>query len=209
MTMVLGPERPWSCSAQLEGGTTAFMAPELLVPSKYDFTASVPAQKLDIYAFALVIYQVLTGEVPFRGLRMGEIAVSVVEGKRPSKPENASDLGFSDSLWDFVERCWDGKLELRPNVTEVASQLSKAAAAWDGVMAPHALIENVVAETPEPMSGSMELCNIFPPSRDAIAILQSPTDSTYSAFSDQLISPSTQFTESPLEEPEEVVKKPW
>ena len=84
--------------------------------------------------------------------------MSVVEGMRPPKPRNASDLGLSDSLWDFVQRCWDGRLELRPTITEVVSQLGKAAAAWDGVMAPHALIENIVTEIPEPELDSMVHC---------------------------------------------------
>ena len=216
MTIVLDPKHPWSCSAQLEGGTTAFMAPEQLVPSKYGLKESVPTQKSDIYAFGLVIYQVrnqdrgylscaytiqvLTGAIPFQGLRLGEIAMSVVEGKRPPKPENASDIGFSDPLWGFVERCWDGRLELRPKVTEVVSQLGRAAAAWNGVMAPHVPIENVVDETPEPISDSMAHCklhisitlgffslsngtgNIFSSSGDAN--LQSPTDSAPSALFD-------------------------
>ena len=176
MTMVLDPKQSLSCSAQLEGGTTAFMSPELLVPSKFNSTDSVPTQKSDIYAFGLVVYQVrtqdrgylpcpytvqvLTGGIPFQGLRLGEIAVNVVEGKRPPKPENASDIGFSDSLWDFVERCWDGKLESRPMVTEAVSQLGRAAAAWNGVMAPHAPIETVVSEAPEPISESMAHCKL-------------------------------------------------
>ena len=57
MTMILDPMHPWSCSAQLERGTIIFMAPELLVPSKFGFTESVPTQMSDIYAFGLVIYQ--------------------------------------------------------------------------------------------------------------------------------------------------------
>ena len=58
MTIVLDPDQPLPGWTQLEGGTTAFMAPELLVPRKYGFTASVPTQKSDIYAFGLVINQV-------------------------------------------------------------------------------------------------------------------------------------------------------
>ena len=84
--------------------------------------------------------------------------MSVVEGKRPTKPKNASDLGFSDSLWDFAQRCWDGTLALRPKIAEVVSQLGEAATAWNGVMAPHAVVKDVVPETPEPESDSMEHC---------------------------------------------------
>ena len=96
------------------------------------------------------------GEVPFRGLHLGKIAETMVQGKRPSKPGNASGLGFSDSMWDFVERCWDGNLELRPKVTEVVSQLGRAAAAWNGVMAPQVPIENVVFEVLPTMSESYD-----------------------------------------------------
>ena len=58
MTMVLDPSQPMSCSVQLEGGTTMFMSPELLVPPKFGFTEAMTTPEADIYAFGLVIYQV-------------------------------------------------------------------------------------------------------------------------------------------------------
>ena len=58
MTMVLDPEQPMACSAQLEDGTMMFMSPELLVPSKFGLRNSVPIPEGDIYAFGLVIFQV-------------------------------------------------------------------------------------------------------------------------------------------------------
>jgi len=58
MTMVLDPGQPISCSAQLEGGTMTFMSPELLVPSAFDLTDSVPTPEADVYAFGLVVFQV-------------------------------------------------------------------------------------------------------------------------------------------------------
>lgn len=58
MTMVLDPAQPISCSIQLEGGTTAFMSPELLMPSIFGSTVSVPTAGSDIYAFAVTIFQV-------------------------------------------------------------------------------------------------------------------------------------------------------
>jgi hypothetical protein len=59
MTMVLDPQDSMSSSFTLEGGTTTFMAPELLAPSKYGFKDAVPTQEGDIYAFGLVIFQVI------------------------------------------------------------------------------------------------------------------------------------------------------
>ena len=171
ITMVFDPSQPMSCSAQLEGGTLMFMSPELLVPSKFGFTESKPTPEADIFAFGLVIYQVcdhdrghppftysfqvLTGKRPFPGLGMAEIAHYAVQGVRPTKPENASAIGLSDPLWDFVQRCWDGKMKLRPRVVEVVLQLERAVADWDGVMLPCAQVESVVSVTPDPVSDSM------------------------------------------------------
>ena len=171
MTMVLDPSQPMSCSAQLQGGTLMFMSPELLMPSKVGSTESVPTPEADIFAYGLVIYQVcghgrdhslftyifqvLTGRLPFPGLGMAEIVMNVVQGVRPIKPENASAIGLSDPLWSFVQRCWDGEMELRPKVAEVVSQLGRATAGWNGVMPPCAQVENVVSVTPDPVSDSM------------------------------------------------------
>ena len=58
MTVILNPDHKLSCSADLEGGTKAFMSPELLVPSKFGFKDSIPTLEADIYAFALVTFQV-------------------------------------------------------------------------------------------------------------------------------------------------------
>ena len=98
--------------------------------------------------------KVLTGEFPFRGTRDTELGWSVVQGLRPAKPENASSIGFTDLLWSFVERCWDGDLKLRPKVGEVVTNLEKEAANWDGLMPPCPLAENVVSNPKEPMSES-------------------------------------------------------
>src|SRR5258708_7088197 len=69
--------------------------------------------------FYIHFLQVLTGEIPFRGVPQPALVYSVVhDGKRPDKPENASVLGFSDSLWNFTQRCW-GKMGLRPDIREV------------------------------------------------------------------------------------------
>ena len=109
--------------------------------------------------------QVLTGKIPFRGGRQMELGYSVIEGLRPAKPENAAAIGFSDSLWEFTQRCWDSNMRLRPKVTEVVAHLGEAAANWCGVMAPCVQAENVASDSEEPISDSMQHCefDIFIP----------------------------------------------
>ena len=86
-----------------------------------------------IYAYLL---QVLTGETPFHDVPPSALGYFVVRGRRPDKPENAIAIGVSDSLWGFTQRCWDGEIELRPEVGEVVMCLEEAAASWDGLMPP-------------------------------------------------------------------------
>jgi len=89
---------------------------------------------------------------------MGDLALNVIRGVRPTKPGNASAIGFSDSLWGFVRRCWDKDAKLRPKVGKVVNQLGRAAADWDGVMPPFVETKNIVSVSEEAMSGSMEHC---------------------------------------------------
>ena len=58
ITMALDPGRPISCSAQLEGGTWGFMAPEIMIPSRFGKNDKVPTPEADIYTFGLAIFQV-------------------------------------------------------------------------------------------------------------------------------------------------------
>ena len=77
----------------------------------------------------------------------------MVQGLRPAKPENASAIGFSDSLWGFTQRCWDGDMNKRPKVTEVVAHLKEAAINWDGLMPP---CIQVASDSEEEMSDSWE-----------------------------------------------------
>jgi len=173
MTMVLDPDHPMSCSVQLDGGTLTFLPPEILAPQKFGLVNPKPTTQADIYAFGLVtfqvceedrgyqlvthIVQVLTGEIPFRGLGPTGSIFAVVEGLRPEKPENASDIGFFDPLWDHVQRCWDGDMNSRPQVAEVVTHLEKAAVDWDGVMPP-SKNKDVASDSQDEMSETMKHC---------------------------------------------------
>ena len=80
----------------------------------------------------------------------------MVQGLRPPKPEKAPSIGFSDPLWDFVQRCWGGDMKLRPKVTEVVARLKREAADWNGVMPPCAPAENIGFDSEGPTSDTLE-----------------------------------------------------
>lgn len=87
-------------------GTPGFIAPEMLAGS----SARSPA---DVYAFAMVCYEVLSkGRSPFDDLpNVAAMLYKVaVERARPARPN-----GVPDAVWKMVERCWAHEPEDRPD----------------------------------------------------------------------------------------------
>ncbi|KAJ7489303.1 kinase-like domain-containing protein [Mycena latifolia] len=100
------------------GGTARYQAPELFRGDSKSHFGS------DVYAFACVCYEILTGKVPFHDVP-NEMAVmfKVVEGERPSRPPSCSGTTAFDSLWDLLGDCWAGKPSMRPTASAIVDQL--------------------------------------------------------------------------------------
>ena len=62
-------------------GTPTFMAPEVLEGVKY-------TEKADVYSFAMVMYECLTGKEPFADVQSLSLAGKVIEGLRPDVPQS-------------------------------------------------------------------------------------------------------------------------
>lgn len=95
----------------------------------------------------LYFIQVLAGKVPFYELQLAELGYAVVKGRQPEEPENASAIGFSDSLWDFVQLCWNGDRTQRPKVASLVAHLGEAATNWNELIPPCGPIEGVTRVT--------------------------------------------------------------
>jgi serine/threonine protein kinase len=95
-TMVFDPQLSMSSSQTVQGGTLTFMAPELLAPSHYNLTSSTPTQEADIYAFGLVILQVIAlhylNLLVFLSVQLGpdrEVAISSLQAPGTCVPRFA------------------------------------------------------------------------------------------------------------------------
>ena len=91
---------------------------------------------LVVICLPLTFQQVLTGEQPFRDIRLRELALRVSSGVRPAKPEDAEGIGFSEFLWELAQKCWDGEVARRPQIQEVVEGIGKVATTWSTSMPP-------------------------------------------------------------------------
>ena len=103
-----------SSNSSAQGGTVRWMSPELIDPSRFGLEKVLPTVSSDCYSLGMVVYETVTGRVPFYEHRDFAVAMKIFGGERP--PREAS---FTDRLWKMLELCWDSQSEARPSIEEV------------------------------------------------------------------------------------------
>ncbi|KAJ6813927.1 serine/threonine-protein kinase B-raf-like [Iris pallida] len=110
------------CQTLISGGvrgTLPWMAPELLNGS-----SSLVSEKVDVFSFGIVMWELLTGEEPYADLHYGAIIGGIVSNTlRPPVPETCEPQWRS-----LMERCWSADPSERPSFTEIADRLRSMAA---------------------------------------------------------------------------------
>ncbi|CAM6008697.1 unnamed protein product [Sphagnum balticum] len=101
-------------------GTLPWMAPELL-----NSTSNMVTEKVDVFSFGIVMWELLTGEEPYANLHYGAIIGGIVNNTlRPKVPT------WCDPSWKLLmERCWASEPVDRPGFTDIASNLRAMTAA--------------------------------------------------------------------------------
>ncbi|CAI8610455.1 unnamed protein product [Vicia faba] len=109
------------CQTLISGGvrgTLPWMAPELLNGS-----SSLVSEKVDVFSFGIVMWELLTGEEPYADLHYGAIIGGIVSNTlRPPIPKSC-DLEWSV----LMERCWSSEPSERPTFTDIADELRSMA----------------------------------------------------------------------------------
>ena len=113
-------------------GTLGYMSPEQ-VQAKKDITTAT-----DIYALGVVLYEMLTGWLPFMAGSRMELCYQIVNEPPPSVTERVSDV--PSGLDNLVQRCLAKKPESRPSAVEVAQLLRDDTAVRGGSLRPEGMV---------------------------------------------------------------------
>ena len=96
----------------LTAGNTGWLAPEI-VKQSCAANAVEESKPADIFAFAMLVIEVFTGEPPFGALGNSAVVIRVSQGLRPVIPPAI------DEMRDFLARCWNQDPMRRPGIDEV------------------------------------------------------------------------------------------
>lgn len=106
-------ERTFLTTLKAQAGTPAYMAPEMFEGS------SEISEKCDVYSFAVILWEMVSGEVPWDGATPMQVifAVGVQRQRLPLPPSCPAALQM------LIERCWTADPGLRPGFPEILQSL--------------------------------------------------------------------------------------
>jgi len=103
-------------------GTPRWLAPELIPHSQVKRHHTYAS---DIYAFALVCYEMFSGKFPFEDVEIHDLKLVLDEGQRPSLPADylSRRRGLRPEMEDIIRDCWAQEPGNRPSADRVVERL--------------------------------------------------------------------------------------
>ena len=121
--LTIAPDQSALISSWMEGGTIQWMSPELLDPQSFGLARIRPTKESDCYALGMVVFEILSGQVPFSPSGPALVIRKVLDGERPGRPQGEGGRLFTDSIWEILEHCWKPLPRDRINAEAVLSGL--------------------------------------------------------------------------------------
>ena len=106
------------------------MSPELFDPERFGVKDSRPTRASDCYALGMVVYEVLTGRIPFSRYSKYAAITKVLRGEQPERPQEMEEKWFTDDVWGILEWCWEPIPSDRPSIENVLQHLEEASISW-------------------------------------------------------------------------------
>lgn len=92
-------------------GSEQAKAPELTSDTRYSY-------EIDVFSFGMMLYEMLTCEIPFGKMSSTEAASAILSGKRPDIPANTQK-----KLSDLISRCWHPNAKDRPTFIQLVNEI--------------------------------------------------------------------------------------
>ncbi|KAM9998727.1 hypothetical protein ACTFIY_008379 [Dictyostelium cf. discoideum] len=92
-------------------GTSCYMSPELFKGNGYDETC-------DVYAFGIVLWEIIARKEPYENINSWSIPVLVAKGDRPTIPADCPS-----EYSKLIKACWTDKPKKRPSFKEICETL--------------------------------------------------------------------------------------
>ena len=92
-------------------GTPIYMSPEIWYEVKY-------TKSCDVYAFAMIVYEIITELKPFDKFSIFQIPIEIEKGYRPMIRKN-----IAKSYKNIIEECWSQDPTKRPSFDEISDRL--------------------------------------------------------------------------------------
>jgi serine/threonine protein kinase len=95
----MASDQPINTFSFVGGGINRWTSPELIDPERFGLQERRPTKESDRYALGMVIYEVLSGQVPFAPYEVSAAVVKIAEGERPKRPRGEEGRLFTDDIW--------------------------------------------------------------------------------------------------------------
>eukprot|EP01102_Stenamoeba_stenopodia_P009474 TRINITY_DN2796_c0_g2_i2.p1 TRINITY_DN2796_c0_g2~~TRINITY_DN2796_c0_g2_i2.p1 ORF type:complete len:572 (-),score=128.79 TRINITY_DN2796_c0_g2_i2:239-1954(-) len=92
-------------------GTPGYMAPEVINSQKY-------TEKVDVYSFGVILWELITRQAPYAGIKPLQVLFAVVQGSRPQIPYNCPP-----GLSQLITSCWHHNPDRRPHFVDIITIL--------------------------------------------------------------------------------------
>ena len=108
----------------VKGFSPRYAAPEVFAHSRLEHVGInlVQEQRSDIYAFGVVMWEIIERSKPWEGYSFDDIELHVRQGKRPS-PIPTTDDDRIKVLIELLQLCWREDLNSRPRAINVVQKL--------------------------------------------------------------------------------------